>query len=56
LSVPLVASFGDLLVPFHLSPSATYMVDISTIIAFVVYSIGFAIIRGILRLLTKKQR
>ena len=56
LSTPLIAPFGNILVPFHPSSSANYMVDVSAIVAFVVYSIGFGLIRGLLKLLTKRQR
>jgi serine/threonine protein kinase len=54
LSTPLIAPFGNILVPFHPSSAANYMVDVSAIVAFVVYSIGFGLIRGLLKLLTKR--
>lgn len=54
LSTPLVAPFGNLLVPFRPSSSTNYIVDVSAIVAFVVYSIGFGLIRGLLELLTKR--
>ncbi len=54
LSTPLVAPFGNLLVPFHPSSSANYIVDVSAIVAFVVYSICFGLLRGLLNLFTKR--
>jgi uncharacterized protein YggT (Ycf19 family) len=55
LSSPLVAPFGDLLIAFHPSPSANYMVDVSAIVAFVVLSIALALIRSLLKLFTKRR-
>ena len=56
LSSPIVAPFGNLLVAFHPSPSANYMVDVSVIVAFVVLSIALALIRGLLKHFTKRQQ
>ena len=56
LSSPLVAPFGNLLIAFHPSPSANYMVDVSAIVAFVVLSIALALMRGLLKLFTKRRR
>ena len=55
LTTPLVAPFGDLLLPVQPSFSTTYTVDVSAIVAFVVYSIGFALIHSLLKLLTKRS-
>ena len=56
LSSPLVAPFGNMLVAFHPSPTANYMVDVSVIVAFVVLSIVLALIRGLLKHFTKRQQ
>ena len=56
LSNSLAAPFGSLLVPIHASAATTYTLDVSTIIAFVVYAILIGIVRGILRSLTKRRR
>jgi serine/threonine protein kinase/uncharacterized protein YggT (Ycf19 family) len=56
LSSPLVAPFGNMLIAFHPSPSSNYMVDVSAIVAFVVLSIALALIRGLLKLFTKRRR
>jgi len=56
LSTPLVAPFGNLLMAFHPSPTANYTVDVSAIVAFVVLSIVLALIRGLLKLFTKRRR
>jgi serine/threonine protein kinase/uncharacterized protein YggT (Ycf19 family) len=56
LSSPLVAPFGNMLIAFHPSPSANYMVDISAIVAFVVLSIVLALIRGLLKHFTKRRQ
>ncbi len=56
LSSPLVAPFGNMLVAFHPSPTANYMVDVSVIVAFVVLSIVLALIRGLLKHFTKRRQ
>ncbi len=56
LSSPLVAPFGNMMIAFHPSPTANYMVDVSVIVAFVVLSIAIAIIRGLLKHFTKRQQ
>jgi serine/threonine protein kinase len=56
LSTPLVAPFGNLLMAFHPSPTTNYTVDVSAIVAFVVFSLALALIRGMLKLFTKRRR
>jgi serine/threonine protein kinase/uncharacterized protein YggT (Ycf19 family) len=56
LSSPLVAPFGNMLIAFHPSPSANYMVDVSAIVAFVVLSIALALIRSLLKHFTKRRQ
>jgi uncharacterized protein YggT (Ycf19 family) len=56
LSSPLVAPFGNMLIAFHPSPSANYMVDVSAIVAFVVLSIAIALMRGLLKHFTKRRQ
>lgn len=56
LSSPLVAPFGNMLVAFHPSPTANYMIDVSVIVAFVVLSIALALMRGLLKHFTKRQQ
>lgn len=56
LSNPLTAPFGYLLVPIQASAGTTYTLDVSTIIAFVVYSIIIGIVSGMLRSMTRRPR
>lgn len=56
LSTPLVAPFGNLVLLFHASPTTSYTVDVSALVAFVVYSLGFGLIRSLLKLLTKREK
>jgi serine/threonine protein kinase/uncharacterized protein YggT (Ycf19 family) len=55
LSSPLVTPFGNMLIAFHPSPSANYMVDVSAIVAFVVLSIALALMRVLLKRFTKRR-
>jgi serine/threonine protein kinase len=55
LSSPLVAPFGDMLIVFHPSPTANYMVDVSAIGAFFVFSLALALMRSLLTLYTKRH-
>lgn len=54
LSTSLVAPFGHLLLP--VSSSSHSIIDVSTIVAVVVYGIGFTLVRHVLTLLTKRRR
>jgi hypothetical protein len=56
LSSPLVVPFGNMLIAFHPSPSANYVVDVSALVAFVVLSIALALMRGLLKHFTKRWR
>jgi serine/threonine protein kinase len=56
LSTPLVAPFGDWLIPYHASSTAVYTVDVSTVIAFLVYAVGFAFIRRLFKPFRSKQQ
>jgi len=56
LSSPLVAPFGNMLIAFHPSPSANYMVDVSAIVAFVVLSIALALTRGLIKHFTRRRQ
>lgn len=55
LSAPLVTPFGAFLYTVP-SSSASYIIDVSTIVAIVVYGIGFALVRGFLKLLIEGRR
>ena len=56
LSTPLVAPFGDWLIPYHTSSTIVHTVDVSTVIAFLVYAVGFALLRGLLKPFRNKQQ
>jgi len=56
LSTPLVAPFGDWLIPYHTSSTIVHTVDVSTVIAFLVYAIGFALLRRLLKPFRNKQQ
>jgi len=54
LSTPLVAPFGDWLI--YTSSTIVHTVDVSTVIAFLVYAIGFALLRRLLKPFRNKQQ
>lgn len=56
LSTPLVAPFGDWLIPYLTSSAIVYTVDVSTLTAFLVYAVGFAFIRWLFKPFRSKQR
>jgi len=54
LSTPLVAPFGNWLI--HTSSTIVHTVDVSTVIAFLVYAVGFALLRGLLKPFRSEQQ
>ncbi|MGZ6368614.1 MAG: serine/threonine protein kinase, partial [Ktedonobacteraceae bacterium] len=56
ISSPIVAPFGNMLVAVHPSATGNYMVDVSAIVALVVFSIVLALIRGLLKHFTKRRQ
>ncbi len=49
LSAPLVTPFGMLLVLYHASSTTAYTIDVSTVIAFFVFAIGFGLLRELFK-------
>ncbi len=56
LSIPLVAPFGGWLISYHTASAAVYTVDVSTLIAFVVYALGFGLLRRLFKPFRSEQK